>query len=148
MCVTFIHLHLSWMLPLEILGFTLFYFLWTFICSTEKPVPVTISIPRIVYDDVEQSFETPRTVMDTATRTIMVPKTVMDKKTRQIQVPRTVFEDREEEYQVAKTIMETQTRIIQVPKVIYEERQSKYYDITMTIMKISFMMKRTKMMIL
>ena len=49
-------------------------------------MPVTISIPRIVYDDVEQTFETPRTVMDTATRTIMVPKTVMDKKTRQIQV--------------------------------------------------------------
>ena len=47
---------------------------------------MTISIPRIVYDDVEQTFETPRTVMDTATRTIMVPKTVMDKKTRQIQV--------------------------------------------------------------
>ena len=62
------------------------YSLSCHVYSTEKPVPVTISIPRIVYDDVEQTFETPRTVMDTATRTIMVPKTVMDKKTRQIQV--------------------------------------------------------------
>jgi hypothetical protein len=61
---------------------------------------MTVMVPKVVYDQEEESYEVPRLVIETATRLVPRTRRVMEERTRMVREPVTVLEEREEVVQV------------------------------------------------
>jgi len=79
---------------------------------------MTVMVPKVVYDQEEESYEVPRLVIETATRLVPRTRRVMEERTRMVREPVTVLEEREEVVQVPRIEMEEV--IIKVPKTVFD----------------------------
>jgi len=79
---------------------------------------MTVMVPKVVYDQEEESYEVPRLVIETATRLVPRTRRVMEERTRMVREPVTVLEEREQVVQVPRIEMEEVT--IKVPKTVFD----------------------------
>ena len=102
------------------------------------PEPLTVMVPRVVYEEEEETYQVPRLVIETATRVVPRTRRVMETRTRMVREPTTVLEERQETVQVPriemvdvtiqvpKTVFDTKERTVKVPTTVMAERAVTY----------------------
>ena len=72
---------------------------------------MTVMVPKVVYEQEEETYEVPRLVVETATRLVPRTRRVLEERTRMVREPVTILQEREEVIQVPRIEMQKVRRM-------------------------------------